>query len=463
MFNEHWPGFPEGLNRKELSIRDQEKLMIERRVEGLKAIYAEFGFEKVKELVGIVKETWIYGDVLAYIVEEVEEILSLCAYLKEDDIPVQNFIQRFIFRKSVNNGLDWVFDLFQKLESSEYSASQLSKFFYQMNQTKELWNFIASTGDETNNAYWKGVYPHFWGLPDDDFNYGIKKLMEVKRFLSALDMAYHEPKKLPTAKLVEILEKAGTQKSEETIRFDSYHVTRIIEELETRLDIDKPTLLRIEWLYLPFLASYGSGHKPKVLHEELAKSPEFFMEVLKWVYKSDKEEAETEDISDEVKRDRGRNAYELLSSWKLIPGVSEEGTIDEAVLLVWVNKVRASAEESGRLNVADLQIGKVLAEYPEKEEPWPPKEICNVIETINTDSLKSGFSSATFNKRGSSTRGPFDGGNIERGHAEYFQRQAAAIKYEFPEIAKILTNLAKGYEADAKRMDESAERDNLDY
>ena len=55
------------------------------------------------------------------------------------------------------------------------------------------------------------------------------------------------------------------------------------------------------------------------------------------------------------------------------------------------------------------------------------------------------------------------GGNVERGHAEYFQRQAAAIKYEFPETAKILTNLTKGYEADAKRMDESAERDKLDY
>ena len=287
--------------------------------------------------------------------------------------------------------------------------------------------------------------------------------MGVNRFLSALDMAYHEPQKLPTEKLVEVLLKAGTKKSDEERRFDSYHATRIIEELGNREDIEKSTLVHLEWLYLPFLASYGSGHKPTVLHEELANNPEFFMEVLKWVYKSDNVEEETEEISDEAKRDRGHNAYQLLSSWKQIPSVSEEGTIDEAVLWVWINKVLASAEESGRLTVAELQIGKVLAEYPEKEEPWPPKEICNVIEKINTDSLKSGFSSATFNKRGSSTRGPFDGGNIERGHAEYFQRQAASIKYEFPETAKILTKLAKGYEADAKRMDESAERDKLDY
>lgn len=463
MFNDHWPGFPEGLDRKELSHRDQEKLMLERRVEGLKSIYQEFGFEKVKELVKIVKETWIYGDVLAYVVDKENEVLSLCEYLKEDEAPVQNFIQRFIFRKSIINNNDWVFDLYGKLKSVGYLDDQLSRMFFQMNQSKELWNFIASLSDKVNNAYWKGVYPHFWGLSDDGFIFGIEKLMRVNRFLSALDMAYHEPKKLPSEKLVEILEKAGTEKSEENTRFDSYHVTRIIEELETRQDIDKPTLLRLEWLYLPFLASYGSGHKPKVLHEELANSPEFFMEVIKWVYKSDKEGEETEDITDEAKRNRGQNAYQLLNSWKRIPGVSEEGTIDDGFLWDWIDKVRTYAEESGRLTVADLQIGKILAEYPEKEEPWPPKEICKVIETINTDSIKSGFSSATFNKRGSSSRGAFDGGDIERGHAGYFHRQAAAIKYEFPETAKILTDLAKGYEADAKRMDESAERDKLDH
>jgi hypothetical protein len=462
MFNDHWPGFPEGLDRKELSHRDQEKLMLDRRVDALKAIYGEFGFEKVKELVKFVKETWIFGDVLAYVVDKEEEVLSLCEYLKVDELLVQNFIQRFIFRKSINNGIDWVFELFSKLKPLEFSDDQLSRMFFQVNQSKELWNFIASAGDELNNAYWKGVYPHFWGLSDEDFIFGIEKLMGVNRFLSALDMAYHEPQKLPTEKLVDVLLKAGTKKSDEDRRFDSYHATRIIEELEKREDIEKSTLLHLEWLYIPFLASYGSGHKPKVLHEELANNPEFFMEVLKWVYKSDKEEVETEDISDEVKRNRGQNAYQLLSSWKWIPGVSEE-YIDKVTLWDWIYKVRASAEESGRLTVADLQIGKVLAEYPEKEEPWPPIEICQVIETINTDSLKSGFSSATFNKRGSSTRGPFDGGNIERGHAEYFQRQVAAIKYEFPETAKVLIGLAKGYEADAKRMDESAERDNLDY
>ena len=86
-----------------------------------------------------------------------------------------------------------------------------------------------------------------------------------------------------------------------------------------------------------------------------------------------------------------------------------------------------------------------------------------MIETINTKELKSGFSAATYNKRGSSTRGAFDGGDIERGHAKYFINLANSLRNKFPNTSAILDHLARGYDLDAKRMDDSAERDKLDY
>jgi hypothetical protein len=463
MFNDHWPNFPEGIERKELSVREQEELVVNRRVEGLKGIYQKFGFECVKDLAKTVKEAWVYGDTLARIINKEDEVLSLCEYLKEDERPILHFIQRFIFRKSLINGIDWVFNLYERLKEAEYSDAQLARIFYQVEQTKKVWEFISKTSLETQDSYWKGIYPHFWNFSEEDIIFGIDKLIEVKRFVSALDIAYHEPVKLPTEKLVELLEKAATQKSEEERQFDSYHVTRIIEELESRYGIDKSVILRIEWLYLPFLASYGSVHKPNVLHEELANNPDFFIEVLTWIYKSNKQEEDKEDVSDEVKSNRARNSYELLHSWKRIPGVDKEGNIDADFLWNWINKVRDMAERLGRLEVADIHIGYVLAEYPEKDEPWPPKEICTIIDSINTQSIKNGFSSSTFNKRGSSIRGPFDGGDIEKGHAKYFRSQAVKIKYDFPKTAEVLNRLADGYEKDAKRMDEMAERDKLDH
>ncbi|MDP8219332.1 MAG: hypothetical protein P9M03_11480 [Candidatus Theseobacter exili] len=463
MFNDHWPTFPEGLEKKELSFREQEEIVMKRRIEGLKTLYQNFGFEKVKALAHSAKETWVYGNTLAHIIDKDEEILSLCEYLKEEEGSVLQFIQQFIFRKSQINTINWVFDLYEKLIERDYTDTQLARIFIQVEQSKRVWDFIDKTSSETQKSFWKGMYPNFWKISIENMIFGIDKLMEAKRFISALDICYHNVEKLPTDKLVEVLQKAGTQKSNEDRRFDSHHVTEIFEEIEKRKDIDKSVLIQIEWLYLPFLASYGSLHKPNLLHEELANNPQFFIDVLKWVYKSDKDEDETEVISDEERRNRGRNAYELLHSWKQIPGVDESGNIDEDFLWKWIKKVREVADEEGRLKVADMHIGQVMAEYPENIEPWPPKEICKVIESINTKSLKSGFSSATFNKRGSSTRGPFDGGDIERGHAKYFQSQVEKIKYEFPATADILNRLAKGYVEDAKRMDESAERDKLDY
>ena len=83
-----------------------------------------------------------------------------------------------------------------------------------------------------------------------------------------------------------------------------------------------------------------------------------------------------------------------MNSWKTIPGVNENGEINTEELNSWIHKVRELAIETDRLEVVDIQIGKLLAQYPENNKIWPPKEICQVIESINTDSLISNFSSA---------------------------------------------------------------------
>ena len=50
-------------------------------------------------------------------------------------------------------------------------------------------------------------------------------------------------------------------------------------------------------------------------------------------------------------------------------------------------------------------------------------------------------------------------GNIERGHAKYFEKLANKYKNKYPNVSEIFQRLSNGYLADAKRMDESAERD----
>lgn len=463
MFEKQWPNFPDGIVwEKGKSIEEREKIVRERRIEGLKMIYEENGLEKIEELAIAGKEPWIYGLTLANFLESEDEILSLCKYLKEEDRRILFFIQRFISSKSIFHGVDWVFNLFSLLKRKGYSNKHLARVFYQVEQSKKVWDFLETESLEIQNHYWKDIYPRFSWLEGEAFVYGINKLLDARRYVSALDVVGLEPSKVSSQKLVDVLEKTATHSSDEEKGIDGYMVGRILEELYERKDIQKNDLIRIEWLFLEFLASYESSRKPILLYEELANNPRFFIEVLTLLYKSEKEDEQEEDTPDELKVYRVRNAYKLLRYWEKVPGVDNEYNIDEKFLKGWIEEARGLADKSGRLKVADIHIGKILAQYPESEEPWPPKEISYIIETINTKNLKSGFSTAAFNKRGSSSRGVFDGGDIERGHAEFFHTQAKSIEFEFPETAKILTNLALGYEEDAKRRDEEAERDKLD-
>jgi hypothetical protein len=271
---------------------------------------------------------------------------------------------------------------------------------------------------------------------------------------------------MPTSLLSELLKKAVTEESSEQPHFKGYEIEKIFEILDKRDDIENSTLINLEWLYLPLLDSYGTRRSPKVLQEELSKNPEFFVDVLTWVYIPKDEEKikeERKGLSDEVIQNRAKQAYHLLHSWKKIPGMKSDNSIDKVVLLDWINNVRILAEKQSRLEVADMQIGQVLAQYRENIPEWPQEIIFQVIEEINTDSLKRNYSSAMFNKRGSSTRGPFDGGNIERGKAAYFEKLANDFKNKYPNVSDIFKRLAEGYLIDAKRMDEQAERDRLDY
>lgn len=469
LFNKHWPEFPEGFiyepNESEKRYEQQQKRIDEARKTAVTVFLKELGLNATIELRKQVKEIWLLGGALADVITNQESVLTVCESLY-DEKNLIGFAHNFIYRKSIIEKFDWIKSLFKQLQEKEYSNRALSNVLIPLNQNQELWDFVSSLNEEIQNEYWQNINPHFYHITDVEKAFGIEMLLKHKRFFSAIDITSHFANVISSNLLSEMLKKAATEEANETPRFSSYEIERIFEELDKRTDIDKSTLIHLEWLYLSILDSYGTSRNPKVLEEELTSSPEFFIDVLKWIYiPKDKTllEKEREGISDEVIQNRAKQAYHLLHSWKKIPGMKEDNSIDEAVLKDWIIKARTLAESASRLNVADSEIGKVLAEYPENIQEWPQEKIFQIIEEINTDSLKSGYSSAMYNKRGSSSRGAFDGGEIEREKAAYFEKLANDFKNKYPNVAEIFKRRQLGYLAEAKRMDEEAERNRLEY
>lgn len=469
LFNEHWPAIPEGFRETDSEFErrhDQEQKRIDAaRSEAATVFLRELGLKKTLDLRKQVKESWSLGDALARVVTKQEDVLLVCECLNDDTEHIR-FSHSFFFRKSFLEGFEWIKDLVRKLLQNGFSNKAVSNILIPINESKQLWDFVSTLNKEVQNEYWKNMYPSFYHISVDEKTLGIETLIKHKRFFSAIDISSHFPEEISTNIIAELLKKAVTEESSEQPRFKGYEIERLFETIDKRNDLGNNELINLEWLYLPLLDSYGTRRNPKKLEEELSRNPDFFIDVLKWVYiPKDKQKLDEErkGISDEVIQNRAKTAYHLFHSWKKIPGMKEDNSIDENELREWIKKARTLAEEASRLDVADMQIGQVLAQYPENIPQWPQEKIFQVIEEINSDSLNRNYSSAMFNKRGSSSRGPFDGGNIERDKAAYFNKLANDFKNKYPVVAAIFKRMAEGYLIDAKRMDDQAERDRLEY
>ena len=115
-------------------------------------------------------------------------------------------------------------------------------------------------------------------------------------------------------------------------------------------------------------------------------------------------------------------------------------------------------KESGRTQIGEIVIGQVLARSPTAQDgEWPHEGVRAVIEKLESEFLERGFANGVYNSRGVTTRGPYDGGDQERGISESYRAHAEALNARSPRTAAMLGRIAGTYERDAEREDHSAE------
>jgi hypothetical protein len=151
-------------------------------------------------------------------------------------------------------------------------------------------------------------------------------------------------------------------------------------------------------------------------------------------------------------------AFRLLNSWRTLPGLREDGTLDEEALRNWVMQARALAQNSGRGKIADHVIGQMLSGSPRGPDGfWPHPAVRELIEELASPNLESGVHVGLFNSRGVFVKDPSEGGRQERELAEGYRRQAVALADSWPRTAAILRELAETYERQAKAEDQRSE------
>ena len=104
--------------------------------------------------------------------------------------------------------------------------------------------------------------------------------------------------------------------------------------------------------------------------------------------------------------------------------------------------------------MCDQTLGQILAHAPADEDgTWPFSPVRELLDSPDLEEMRSGFCIGIWNKRGATSRSPWDGGDQERTLATYFREQAERVQYSHPVVATMLEGIAKNYERYGKRED----------
>ncbi|MDL9978753.1 helix-turn-helix domain-containing protein [Microbacterium candidum] len=319
--------------------------------------------------------------------------------------------------------------------------------------TKQYWEAVAELGGDLESAYWRRV-AHYRVATEDRVD-GVRLLLQHGRpwaaagllcdmVMQQLEPAVEQLKSTLTALIT------GSSPIDDP-SMSSFYVGTLLEYMEHELPDDED-LPRYEFAFFDLL----HDHKPsRALYRLLCADPNEFVDLVSRVYRAGNEPKRALSPRDQA---MGHLAWSVLREWDVLPGLREDGTVDEAHLTDWVRQARLALSDSGRGPVGDEQIGQVLASSPTGSDGvWPVEAVRELVESIGNARVDTGLQIGKTNKRGITTRGVYDGGDQERELEEHYRQMASKIASQWPRTARVLRGIAESYQAEARRHDADAE------
>jgi hypothetical protein len=261
--------------------------------------------------------------------------------------------------------------------------------------------------------------------------------------------------KVSPALLADIIEKILEGFEPDGPMPESWRLGKIIERLESWEDMDRDRLIRIEFQFVPAFSLDGEANL-KALYEAVTSKPEIFAELICLVYRSENATDNDEDRSD-GKRHAAENAWNILHNCQRQPGTRPDGTLDAAECIRFVEETRELCRQRGRPILGDQILGQILAYAPVGEDGvWPGPPARDILNRPELEEVRVGFQTGSINKRGATMRAFDVGGDQERSLAQDYRSNAEALAATHPNLAAKLEELARHYEADARREDNQA-------
>jgi hypothetical protein len=439
-----------------ISLQEQEKIVWRRRTEALREILNTHDWSGVLRLAEQVKQPDIVGSTLAQ-----SNLLSidLNVFLHENLASLEQWRNQmargFISECAVRDGERWIADCLTAALNF-WTAEQYGEFFLCLAFNSTLLKHLDAAGEETQRYFWSRVQNvNLLEVVDTDlallfllkFDRPHVAVNAIKRALS------QNPNSIAPERIADVLEAAILPAPEPGFNVSgfAYKSAELLNRLEA-MNLSRDRLAKLEWLYFPIHEHYRSPH---ILHKEMSCNPEFFIEVLQCIYPP-KNELQPEESENKIAL--ARWAWELLESWKQMPGQEKDGTVDGEALRGWVLLVRELAAACDRSEFADIHIGHALAFSPiDSDGTWPHQNVRDLIEELANSDIENAWQTQIFNNRGLTYRSITAGGQSECILAESYESYAKQMYDRWPRTAGVMHTLAEVYRNQALRQDLQAE------
>lgn len=402
------------------------------------------GDAQVRALVEASKNVNYIGEFLAHKDSELEP--RILSWLDGESPPLHKAASAYVWSTAKQRGMPWVCST---LAQGFLGAEGRRRLVASLPCDKEMWPGVEDLDEPLSRAYWENVSVFQINTEDGDevldilLEYGCAA--QAIALLSRMIDVEQKPKASQVVRALSLWCESR-ECGENTASI--YEAEELLTWLESEAG-DHPDLPTLEFRLL----ACGRDLTPSdALYRVLGREPDCFVSLVKALYGSSEGEA----VHAEQVRQQG--CWMVLQYWRRLPGMSDDERIDGEHLAHWVEEARMLLRADGLGDIADTQIGKVLASSPDGSDGmWPAEEVRDLLEDAKSRDLEQGMATGRYNRRGGTTRGNLDGRAQEWSLARRYREHSRKMSARWPRAATVLDGLAEEYEREAEWQDERAE------
>ena len=446
--------------KRDLNFKKEFQMNQEIRNNVVKEILLERGRKGLWELISVAKcpssvvnsIVLLYGDGL---------VQDVCERFGENIVDL-DFIQTFFRNLFFQNGEAAYVKVVDDVKV--YDNTCLSVCLYAPGYNDKLAAIASNCGKEIETLYWQNIKVAYIEMSNPIQI--IDKLAWVNRFDEALELIYHNKNsaQIPDILKVNIIRGLIFSAQQNFTSHIWFYIDSVVKDLDKSED---PEIIQA-LIQIEFFAYRAFEHRRNInelrLIKELMRNPEMLIELMVMAYKSDDESDKKEVNESEMnnKKVMATCSFLILHNLSCCPGVDLHGNVNPDALRAYIYRLYELSVERHRSQVVDMVVGSLLGNLP-RDDSYPQAILGEIVEELKSDSVDQHIRIRILNSRGITTRAIAEGGDQERSLAALFKSYRDKVKFKYPRLAKIFTNLMLEYERYAHHEDCVAQMEDMEY